>query len=320
MEFLFLNASDIKVSRVGFGCCPMGGYGWGNTSEKDFSNAVSAAFELGVNFFDTADVYGLGLSEKRLGQALKYNRKEAVIASKFGVRFDNFGNTFYDNSKNWLEIALNNSLKRLETDYIDLYQVHYSDEKTPLDEVLFSLEQCKKSGKIREYGVTNINLNNLHMNDSSSLATYSFEYSLVNRSNEPMIKEINKKNDKLLFVTWGSLGQGILSGKYFNNTQFSGDDRRSRGIYKNFHEKFYNNLKIINDLRKMQLKYYPDKTVSQMAIRWILDAFPFSVALVGTKKSEQIIDIAKSSGWQLDKSHLELLDLSTRLSDIQRVE
>lgn len=313
MEYILLRGTDLKVSRIGFGCCPMGGHGWGNTCEKDFSNAVSAALDLGVNFFDTADVYGLGLSEKRLGSYLKNNRKNSIIATKFGVKFDNKGNTYYENSKDWLREALNSSLKRLQTDYIDLYQVHYWDSKTPMEEVFLELEKCKKEGKIREYGVTNINPIEHDINVINSLATYSYEYSLVNRTKEFLIKEINKQNSNLLFIAWGSLGQGILSGKYVSDIRFSNADRRKKNIYQNFHEKFETNLKIVNDLKILQ-NTYRDKTISQLSIRWLLDFIPSSIALVGIKRPEQIIDIAKSVGWCFDKLHVEFLELKTRIS------
>ena len=118
----------------------MGGYGWGNVQESELIDAVHAALDQGVNFFDTADTYGLGQSEITLGKALGSRRKDVVVASKFGVRVGD-GKTVYDNSPAWIEEALHGSLKRLGTDYIDLYQVHYRDGITPIGLVVETLEK-----------------------------------------------------------------------------------------------------------------------------------------------------------------------------------
>lgn len=143
MEYTMLRNSDLKVSRLCMGGCPMGGYGWGDTQENELIEAVHTAVDQGVNFFDTADTYGLGQSEKTLGKALGSHRKDVVIASKFGVRIEN-GKTFYDNSSSWIKEAVEGSLRRLGTDYIDLYQIHYRDGKTPIGEVIETLEEMKK--------------------------------------------------------------------------------------------------------------------------------------------------------------------------------
>lgn len=147
MECINLGKSDLKVSRLGFGCCPMGGHGWGKVEEKDFKAAISAALDAGINFFDTADIYGFGHSEELLGKFLKERRKEAVIATKFGLRTDNKGKIFYDNSLAWIEKALDGSLSRLGVGQIDLYQVHYLDGKTPIADVIGVLEEKKKKGR-----------------------------------------------------------------------------------------------------------------------------------------------------------------------------
>src|SRR5574344_654866 len=152
MEYITLKNSDLKVSRLCMGGCPMGGYGWGaNILEQELVDAVHCALDNGVNFFDTADVYGLGTSEKTLGKALKGNRNKAVIATKFGVRTSN-GKTVYDNSPKYIEQALYASLKRLDTDYIDLYQVHYRDDKTSISSVIETLEKLRDKGYIRYFG------------------------------------------------------------------------------------------------------------------------------------------------------------------------
>lgn len=146
MEYITLKNTNISVSRLCMGGCPMGGYGWGNVSESELIDAVRAALDCGVNFFDTADTYGLGQSEKTLAKALSGDRNKAVIATKFGVRVEN-SKTFYDNSPEYIVKALDASLKRLGTDHVDLYQIHYRDGVTPLDAVVETLERQKKPVK-----------------------------------------------------------------------------------------------------------------------------------------------------------------------------
>ena len=155
MEYITLKNSDLRVSRLCMGGCPMGGYGWGIVQEQELVAAVHAALDCGVNFFDTADTYGLGQSELTLGRALGSRRSDAVIATKFGVRVDKTGTT-YDNSPEWIRTACENSLRRLNTDYIDLYQVHYRDGQTDLGTVLDALEDLRSQGKIRYFGLSNL--------------------------------------------------------------------------------------------------------------------------------------------------------------------
>jgi myo-inositol catabolism protein IolS len=308
LEYISLKGTDVRVSRIGFGCCPMGGYGWGQTNEDDFIQAVQDALDKGINFFDTADIYGVGVSEMVLGKSLRNHRGKAVIATKFGVRRGTNGSTFYDNSSQWINSALDASLKRLGTDYIDLYQVHYWDTVTSPEVIFESLEKARKSGKIRYFGVTNINLMNWAMSNwPGSLVSFSFEYSLSKRDNENTISTISEKSG-LSFFSWGSLGQGMLSGKYNEKTELPEGDRRRRDVYVNFHgEKLMKNLEIVNEMRLIQTQY-PDKTLSQIALRWILDRFENSVALVGIKRPEQIIENISALDWNLTNNDLQRLD------------
>lgn len=311
MEYITLKNSDLKVSRLCMGGCPMGGYGWGNTQEQELVDAVHTALEEGITFFDTADTYGLGQSELTLGKALGVHRKEVVIASKFGVRMNN-GKTFYDNSPKWIREALDGSLKRLNTDYIDLYQVHYRDGVTPIVEVIDTLEEMKKVGKIRCYG-----LSNLHHSDLAELTLYigrfvSFqdEYSLACRKNEADILELSEKL-QMTPLTWGSLGQGILTGKYNKDTIFGSDDRRSREIYVNFHgEKLLKNLEIVEVMKKIAASH--EKSVAAVAIRFILDYIPDSVVICGAKRPSQILSNVEGMDWKLEEENIRKLDEVSR--------
>ncbi len=307
MEYLTLKNSDLKVSRICMGGCPMGGYGWGTVQEKELIDAVHTALDRGITFFDTADTYGLGQSEKTLGKALGKYRNDVIIASKFGVRVGN-GKTIYDNSPEWIREALQASLKRLGTEYIDLYQVHYRDGITPISMVVETLEDLKKEGYIRYYGLSNI-----HQKDMQELLPYvgkfvSFqdEYSLACRKNEEDMRMISEKLE-MTPLTWGSLGQGILTGKYDKNTTFKADDRRSRDIYVNFHgEKLLKNLEIVEEMKKIAKGH--GKSVAAVAIRFILDYLPESVVLCGAKRPSQILGNVEGADWKLDVSEIKILE------------
>lgn len=314
MEYIKLKNSDITVSRLCMGGCPMGGHGWGNVQEADLVEAVHTALDNGITFFDTADTYGLGQSELTLGKALGHHRKDVVIASKFGVRVGN-GKTTYDNSPKWIKEALRLSLKRLGTDYIDLYQVHYRDGITPISDVVETLEELKDKGLIRAYG-----LSNLYLKDSEELKGYenrfvSFqnEYSLACRKYEEDILSLSKSFDMTPF-TWGSLGQGILTGKYDKDTVFESNDRRSRDIYINFHgEKLLRNLEIVEVMKGIAAKY--EKSIPAVAIRFILDKLANSVVIAGAKNPKQILSNVDAADWKLSQEDIMLLDkISKQLS------
>jgi len=315
METLRIKNSDLKVSRLCMGGCPMGEYGWGNVSKNDLVAAVKKALEIGINFFDTADTYGLGQAEKTLGEAVKGIRHQAVIATKFGVRVED-GKTFYDNSSEWIEQAVENSLRRLGTDYIDLYQLHYRDGKTAIGDIVESLEKLKDRGYIKYYGLSNI-----YSEDIAELKTFkgkfvSFqdEYSLACRKHELDMVELSKKLE-LTPLTWGSLGQGILTGKYDERSTFSSDDRRAKEIYVNFHgETLRKNLRIVKEMQKISEEV--QKPVSAIAIRWILDYLPGSVVLAGIKNVRQLLSNIEALGWQLNGEQIKKLETASRIEEL----
>jgi len=311
MEKIILRNSDLEVSRLCFGGCPMGGYGWGKVSEEELIKAVHCAVDQGINFFDNADTYGLGKSEETLARALGDKRHQVVIGTKFGVRVEN-GTTFYDNSPEWIEKALAGSLKRLHTDYIDLYQVHYRDGKTPISVVVETLEKMRQKGYIRYYGLSNIHHEDLEelKGEVGRFVSFQDEYSLACRKNESDMMELSQKL-QLTPITWGSLGQGILSGKYDKNSTFGADDRRSRDIYVNFHgDKLLKNLEIVEVLKDIAKE--AQKPIPAVAIRWILDYLTESAVIVGIKNPQQLQGNMEALGWQLSAEQI------TRLVEVSR--
>ena len=289
------------------GGCPMGGYGWGNVQESELLDAISEALDKGVNFFDTADTYGLGQSERTLAKGLGERRKNVVIESKFGVRVGG-GKTVYDNSPEYIQTALEESLRRLNTDYIDIYTIHYRDGKTPIADVIGKLDELKAAGKIRHYGLSNI-----HGNEADELIPYAEkfvccqdEFSLACRKNEADLFLLQSKLH-VTPMTWGSLGQGLLTGKYGADVKFGADDRRSREIYVNFHgEKLKQNLCIVEVLKKIAENH--GRTVAACAIRWILDTLPESVVIAGVKRPSQLDSNIEAMDWHLGIEEMKELN------------
>lgn len=307
MEYLTLRNSDLKVSRLCMGGCPMGGYGWGDVQENDLIEAIHVALDNGINFFDTADTYGLGQSEKTLAKGLGSRRKDVIIESKFGVRFSPEG-TIYDNSPAYIRLALEGSLKRLATDYIDIYVIHYRDNVTPMSEVVETLKDLRKEGKIRYFGLSNIDSEGIAelLPYKDEFVCCQDEYSLACRSHENSINEI-KKILNVTPLTWGSLGQGILTGKYNRSCSFDSNDRRSRDIYTNFHgDKLLKNLDIVEVMRPIADAHHV--SVAAVAIRFIMDYLKDSVVLVGAKRPSQILGNIECMGWQLTPEEIKLLE------------
>ncbi len=305
MEYSTLKNTNLNVSRIGFGCCPMGAYGWGDVQESNLIDAVHLALDQGVNFFDTADTYGLGQSEQTLAKALGSNRDKVIISTKFGVVAGN-GKTYYDNSPAYIRKACEASLKRLNTDYIDLYHIHYRDDVTPMEDVINTLDELRQKGYIRYYGLSNI-----FEEDKPGIepfkgrfASFQYEYSLAVRKHEDSIKYYSQYMTPL---TWGSLGQGILTGKYTKDVHFDSNDRRSRSVYKNFHgQKLLDNLEIVEVMRPIAEAH--QKPLAAVAIRFILDYLDGSVAMCGIKKPEQLLANVEGADWSLSEEEIRILD------------
>lgn len=311
MEYIKLKNSGLKVSRLCMGGCPMGGYGWGNVQERELLDAIACAVDNGINFFDTADTYGLGQSEKTLAKGLGARRKDVIIESKFGVRFSKEGTT-YDNSPAYIQESLEGTLRRLNTDYVDIYVVHYRDGKTPMADVVGKLEDLQKEGKLRYYGLSNI-----HADGMAELEPYKGkfvccqdEYSLACRKNEQDLLTVQSEIGATP-LTWGSLGQGILTGKYDRNSTFQQNDRRSRDIYVNFHgEKLAKNLDIVEVMRPIAEAH--GVSLPAVAIRFIMDYLKDSAVLAGAKRPAQIMSNIESLDWHLTDEELKSLDEISR--------
>jgi myo-inositol catabolism protein IolS len=280
-----LGRTTQMLARLAFGCEQLGGYEWGELDVREIATAIEVAIEQGVNVFDTADCYGRGESERRLGSIIKPHRDRVFLATKFGVRFSDAGSVWYDSSPKWAQQALEDSLRRLDTDVVDLLQMHYWDGVTPLLGLFDHLEKLRHQGKIRWYGITN------HLPPESVPQAYpgfvsvSLEYSLIESTHERAAERLGRAG--VTFLAYGSLGQGLLSGKYRGETRFRSNDRRARERYVNFHgERYARNQRIVEVLVREATKL--GVLPSQAAIAWVLQKLPSSLALVGFKRVQQL--------------------------------
>ena len=303
-----------RISRIAFGCDPLGGHNWGNVDPDRITAAIPYAIDRGVTLFDTADCYGSGLSEERLGKALGARRNEVLIATKVGVRIRADGKTFIDNRAEWIVEAVEASLRRLGTDVIDVYQLHWWDKSTPFDAIFETLERLVTSGKIRAYGTTNVTLDEIGVKSADelpdNLLTSSMEFSLVHVANRSAIETMcNNERKPITFLAWGSLGGGILTGKYRSPEDLETSDRRLKRADSHFvGQRLKRNLEIVELCRSIAAGHGPDVKISQVALQWIGRTLGFGCCLVGIKSREQLEDAISAFNFRLTDTEIKQLD------------
>jgi len=297
MHFVNLPNSKLNLSRVGYGGEQLGMHNWGKIDESDLKNSIFSALDHGINYFDTADIYGLGLAEINLSKFLGSFLNKVHIITKFGVRVNGSVKS-YDNSIQWIDKALNASLKRLRREYIDCYQLHYWDGKTSLDDIVSLLNKFKDQGKIGNFGFSNVCSQAIsnYKKFLNNTDFFSYEFSLANPENEHKVSNLRDK----LFIAYGCLGQGILSGKYNANTLYGKNDRRSSKRYVNFHgDKLKRNMAIVESIKEIGQKY--NVTPSAIALRYVLDYFPNSSIICGMKNEKQVMENTSIFDFALDE-------------------
>lgn len=228
MHYQQLGSSNLNVSRIGYGAWALGGRGWGNHNEREACRALEACLENGINFFDTAPVYGFGRSEKVLGEVLSGVRTKVVIATKCGLMWNDSGQVRHDLSRTSLCRDLEASLRRLKTDYIDLYQIHWPDRRTPLEETLDELVNFQRAGVIRHIGVSNFSAQQLQQACvRANIDAVQQLYNLLQREAENDLLPLCRKKN-LGFIAYSPLAQGVLAGKMDARSRPGRHDVRSR--------------------------------------------------------------------------------------------
>jgi aryl-alcohol dehydrogenase-like predicted oxidoreductase len=313
MEYAKVNGLNRKASRIGLGTWSIGGSMWGGTDEQAALETIRAALEYGINLIDTAPVYGLGRAEELVGQALaKYGkREEVIIATKVGLEWRG-DQVFRNSTRARIMQEIDDSLRRLQTDYIDIYQVHWPDPLVPIKETAEAMHQLYKQGKIRAIGVSNYSREQMSVfRHVAPLHTAQPPYNLFER---------RVKNDVLPYcrthgvstLTYGSLCRGLLSGRMKPDSEFHGDDVRKMDP-KFQQPRYAQYLKAVERLDRFAHEKY-GKRVLELAIRWTLDQ-PFgTVALWGARHPAQLAPVSDVIGWKLDRDALKVIDVIVRES------
>jgi len=234
MEYRKIGRSDLNVSLIGYGAWALSKKGWGDVDEKEALKTVEKAVEKGINFFDTAPVYGFGKSEEILGAVLSSSRKDVIIATKCGLRWNDRGRIFHDLSREAVKKDLESSLKRLKTDYIDLYQIHWPDKRTEIEETLDILNELKNDGLIRHVGVSNFKIGLLEKSiGQTEITSLQSLYNILQREAETDLLPFCNEN-KIGFICYSPLAQGILSGKISKDFKPGKHDvRRFNPLFRN---------------------------------------------------------------------------------------
>ncbi|HKI45186.1 MAG TPA: aldo/keto reductase [Balneolales bacterium] len=330
MEYRTLGNTDLKLSAITFGAWAVGGWMWGGTEQNNSVEAMHASYDLGVTTIDTAPIYGQGLSEEIVGEAIKsLSRDKIQILTKYGLRWDIAIGEFYfssiDNEGNDLDIykyagkesiikECENSLKRLGTDYIDLYQIHWPDNSTPIEETMEAVLQLKKQGKIREAGVCNYNVEQMKTAESTiELASNQVPYSMVRRDIEKDVVPYCLENGKGI-LAYSPLQRGLLTGKMKPGYNFSEGDTRARDRY--FTDE---NIRRTNAFLEAIRPIADGKnaTLAQLVIQWTLHQPGITIALVGARTPEQAIQNAKTADITL--SDEEIAQINKELNKLELV-
>ena len=277
---------------------------WGAIDVAELKAAVREAYESGVTLFDTADVYGLGQSETLLADALGDARTKVVIATKGGLHWQpsllhSRASIHKDNSPKAITQSVEASLRRLRIEQIGLYQIHWPDGRTPVEDTVEALLRCVDAGKIGHLGCSNVNPDELRRaHASGARASVQMSFSLLHQASAPTFGVAVELG--IATLAYGCLAQGLLTGKFTGGEIFGSNDRRSRVSH--FTE---NHSGLLTDLRAAATQL--TKTPSQLALRWVLDVGRISCAIVGIKNRQQLRENLGAIGWVLRPGDVQFL-------------
>jgi len=299
METSKILGDDLQFSRIGLGTWAMGGWMWGGTDEQESIRTIHSAIDRGITLIDTAPVYGFGKSEEIVGKALASDglRQRVVIATKVGLDWSK-GEPFRNATRARIFAEIEASLKRLKTDVIDIYQVHWPDPMTPLGETADAMATLFDQGKIRAIGVSNFSPS--QMNEFGAVAPIHIAqppYNLFEREIESSVLPYCER-DGIAVLAYGAICRGLLSGRMSTDTKFEGDDlRKSDPKFQS--PRFGQYLEAVRLLDEFARKNY-GKRVIHLALRWVLDRPGVTSALWGARHPGQLDPIDDVMGWTLD--------------------
>ncbi len=313
MEYRQLGKTDLNVSVIGYGAWGIGGKPfWSTEGEENSIRSIEKAIDLGINFYDTAPVYGFGYSEELLGKALQSKRKDVIIATKCGIvwKKKELKAVSKKATRESILEEIDQSLKRLRTDYIDLYQVHWPDESTPIEETMDTLLQVQREGKIKYIGVSNYSVDQMEESlKYGQIVSLQPMYSMLERDVEKEMLPFCIENE-IGVICYSPLASGVLTGKYDENTRFQ--DWRGKNIIGNFTGEVYaSHIRKVKQVAKIAQEN--GKTLAQLAINWLLRQQGVSTALVGVKTPDQVQQNIGAVGWEISNNDLK------KISDILQV-
>jgi aryl-alcohol dehydrogenase-like predicted oxidoreductase len=297
-EFAEIPGTSLKVSPVAIGTWAIGGWMWGGTDEAESVSTIRSALEHGINVIDTAPVYGFGRSEEIVGKAIGKGRlrSRVLIATKVGLDWEG-GRVFRNASRARILREIDDSLRRLRTDYIDIYQVHWPDPLVAVEETAEAMHTLFRQGKIRAIGVSNFSVGQMEQfRRVAPLHALQSPYNLFERGIEADLLPYCRKNN-IATLGYGALCRGLLSGRMQPNTLFDGDDLR-RHDPKFLNPRFAQYLAAVERLDRLALERF-GKCVIQLAVRWMLDQ-GITTALWGARHPNQLQPVEQVSGWRLD--------------------
>jgi aryl-alcohol dehydrogenase-like predicted oxidoreductase len=305
MQYRPLGKSDVRVSAVGTGCWAIGGDLWGPVDDNESVAAIQRSLDLGISFIDTADVYGFGHSEEITGKALKGRREKAVLATKVGQRWDDTGRVWQDSSRGYVLQACDASLRRLQVDVIDLYQVHWPDRQTPFGETMTALNELQQAGKIRHIGVSNFSVPQMReCLQHASIVSLQPPYSMFQRGIEADILPFCQENG-IGVVVYGPLYRGLLTGKFRKEVEFPENDLRRNDPQ--FHgEQLKRNNALIEQLRPIADGH--GVTLANLAARWCIEHPAVTVAICGAKRPSQVEENARAGDFTLSQDDMRRIE------------
>jgi aryl-alcohol dehydrogenase-like predicted oxidoreductase len=301
MEYVNIPATNLPASRIGIGTWAIGGWMWDGTDEELSIRTICAALERGVTLIDTAPIYGQGRSEDIVGRALERfgSRDRVVVATKAGVEWTRNGEVIRNSSRARILEEIGDSLARLRTDYIDVYQVHWPDPLVPIEETAEALHRLYKQARIRAIGVSNYSVQQMDVFRSvAPLHTAQPPYNLFEREAEEKHVLPYCHWHGIATLTYGALCRRLLSGRMHTGTHFGGDDLRQ--LDPKFRvPRYAQYLDAVARLKRFARDRY-GKSVLALAVRWVIEQPGVHVALWGARTPQHLAPLDEVFGWSLD--------------------
>ncbi|EOB9473996.1 aldo/keto reductase [Staphylococcus aureus] len=303
-QFVNLGKSDVEVFPIALGTNAVGGHNlYPNLDEEQGKDVVRQAINHGINLLDTAYIYGPERSEELVGEVVKeYPREQIKIATKGSHEFDENQEVHQNNQPEYLKQQVENSLKRLQTDYIDLYYIHFPDDNTPKDQAVAALQELKEQGKIKAIGVSNFTLDQLkEANKDGYVDVVQLEYNLLHRENEAVLQYC--VDHQITFIPYFPLTSGILAGKYDENTKFS-DHRTTRRDF--IPGVFEENVRRVKALESLAAAH--QTSIANIVLAFYLTRPAIDVIIPGAKRAEQVIENIKAADIVLSDDEIQYID------------